>query len=291
MRILVIVNPVAGDQRAYRLLPKIKKWLSESPHEFFFSIPGSPKEIDSQIINATAQGMHAILLCGGDGTVHKALPAIAKTNIPFGLLPCGRGNDLARNIGLSAKLRKNCRLPSHPFFHKYDLPTINHIPFASIAYVGFDAEVNKLANDGKGYWGGKIGYIVCVLKALIKFRPFDIEITIDRQSWRERVMMVAMANGSYYGGGMKIAPEAMMDDGLLNVCIVKELSKWELLREFPKVFKGTHISNPNFIMKSGQTVKIVSDEDRAIYADGEYVGSLPAECVTGEQSIQIMFPR
>jgi diacylglycerol kinase family enzyme len=79
-----------------------------------------------------------------------------------------------------------------------------------------------------------------------------------------------------------------MVDGVLNICIVKEMSKWELLREFPKVFKGTHISNPNFVMKTGQKVKIQSDEHREIFADGEYVGNLPAECTVGNQTIQIM---
>jgi YegS/Rv2252/BmrU family lipid kinase len=287
MKLLLIINPLAG-KKALKLLPKIKRWLSQSPHEFSFSIPKSQDEMRLEIIKAAVEGINGILLCGGDGTVHEALPAIAETNLPFGLIPCGRGNDFARNIGLSINLRKYCILPIEPTFHKFDLPTINAIPFVSIACIGLDAEVNKLARDGKGYFGGKLGYIVCVLKALKKFRPFEIELTIDGQFWRDRVMMVTIANGPYYGGGMKIAPDAMMDDGVLNICIVKEMSKWELLREFPKVFKGTHIYNPNFVMKTGQKVKIKSDERREIFADGEYVGNLPADCTIGNQKIQIM---
>jgi diacylglycerol kinase (ATP) len=287
MKLFVIVNPRAG-KKALRLLPKIKRWLSQSPHEFSFSIPRSQDEMRLEITKAPSRGIHGILLCGGDGTVHEALPAIAETNLPFGLIPCGRGNDFARNIGLSMNFRKNRILPFDPTFHKYDLPTINTIPFVSIACIGLDAEVNKLAQDGEGYFGGKLGYIVCVLKALKTFRPFEIEMTIDGQFGRDRVMMVTIANGPYYGGGMKIAPDAMMDDGVLNICIVKEMSKWELLREFPKVFKGTHISNPHFTMKTGQKVKIQSDERREIFADGEYVGNLPAECTIGNQTIQIM---
>ncbi len=287
MKLFVIVNPIAG-KKALRLLPKIKRWLSQSPHEFSFSIPRSQNEMRLEIMKAPSRGVNIILLCGGDGTVHEALPAIAESNLPIGLIPCGRGNDFARNIGLSMNLRKNCILPFNPTFRKYDLPTINTIPFASIACIGLDAEVNKLAREGKGYFGGKLGYIVCVLKALKRFRPFEIEMTIDGQFWRDRVMMVTIANGPYYGGGMKIAPDAIMDDGVLNICIVKEMSKWELLREFPKVFKGTHISNPNFVMKTGQKVKIQSDEHREIFADGEYVGNLPAECTIGNQTIQIM---
>lgn len=287
MKLLVIVNPLAG-KKVLRNLPKIKRWLSKSPHKFSFSIPKSQEEMRLEITKAPFRGINGILLCGGDGTVHEALPAIAETNLPFGLIPCGRGNDFARNIGLSMNLRKHCIFPIDPTFHKFDLPTINTIPFVSIACIGLDAEVNKLAQDGDGYFGGKLGYIVCVLKALKKFRPFEVEITIDGQFWRDRVMMVTIANGPYYGGGMKIAPDAIMDDGVLNICIVKEMSKWELLREFPKVFKGTHIFNPHFIMKTGQKVKIQSDEHREIFADGEYVGYLPADCSIGNQTIQIM---
>ncbi len=287
MKLLVIVNPLAG-KKALRLFPQIKRWLLENPHEFSFRIPTSQDEMRFAITKAPSLGIQGILLCGGDGTVHEALPAIAEANLPFALIPCGRGNDFARNIGLSVNLGKKRILPFDPMCHQFDLPTVNAIPFVSIACIGLDADVNKLARDGKGYFDGKLGYIICVLKALKNFYPFEIEMTIDGQLWRDKVMMVTIANGPYYGGGMKIAPDAMMDDGVLNICIVKNMPKWELLREFPKVFKGTHISNPNFIMKTGQKVKIQSDEHREIFADGEYVGSLPAECTIGNQTIQIM---
>ena len=244
----------------------------------------------SEIVKASTQGLDAVLILGGDGTIHQALPAIVETNVPFGYLPCGRGNDFARNIGLSLNLKNNCRLPSHPSFHQFDLPRINNVPFVSIAYVGFDAEVNQLANDGKGYFGGPLGYIICVLKALKNFRPFEAEITIDDHCYRERVMMVSVANGPFYGGGMKIAPAANMHDGILNICIVKEIPKLELLQQFPKVFKGSHTSHPRVMMKSGRKIRLISDEDRKIFADGEYVGNLPAECTIGNQKIQMISP-
>ena len=288
MKILVITNPLAGAGKTLRLLPKIRQWLSASPHEFSFITPPSPEEMRLEIMKAADQGIEALLLIGGDGTVHQALPAIAETNIPFGYLPCGRGNDFARNIGLPSKLKESCSLPSNPSFHQVDLPRINHMPFVAVAYVGFAAEVNKLANDGRGYFGGTLGYIVCVLKALMNFRPFEVEITIDDLTWRERVMMVSVANAPFYGGGMKIAPDANMNDGVFDICIVQEISKFELLQQFPKVFKGTHIFHPRVLMKTGKKIRLVSDENREIFADGEYVGSLPGECTIGTQKIQIM---
>src|SRR4030066_1059197 len=143
-------------------------------------------------MKAADQRIEALLLNGGDGTVHQALRAIAETHSPFGFFPCGRGNDFARNIGLPSKLKKGCSLPSNPSFHQVDIPRINNNPFVAVAYVCFDSEVNKLANDGRGYFGGTLGYIVCVLKTLKNFRPFEVEITIDDLTWRERVMVVGV---------------------------------------------------------------------------------------------------
>ena len=291
MKILVITNPFAGGGKTLRLLPKIKHWLSKSLHEFSFVTTRSPDEMRLEIIKAPAQGINALLLMGGDGTVHLALPAIVEANLPFSYLPCGRGNDFARNIGLPMDLRNNCSIPSNPSFHQVDLPSINNIPFVAVAYIGFDAEVNRLANDKKGYFGGTLGYIVCVLKALRNFRSFEVQITIDDDTWKERVMMVTVANAPFYGGGMKIAPDADMNDGVFDICIVQEISKLELLRQFPKVFKGTHIFHPRIMMKTGRRVKLASDEVREVFADGEYVGALPAECTIGNQKIQIMSPQ
>ena len=95
MRILVIINPYAGNRKTIRLLPEIKKWLSQNPHEFIWRTTQSPGEMHTEILNAPSKQIDAILLVGGDGTVHEALPAVKKTNLPFGLIPCGRGNDFA----------------------------------------------------------------------------------------------------------------------------------------------------------------------------------------------------
>ncbi|MBM4340924.1 MAG: diacylglycerol kinase family lipid kinase [Deltaproteobacteria bacterium] len=291
MKILVIINPVAGSGKALRRLTGVKRWLSQSSHDFIYEISSTSDEMRSKIRGAPARGIDAIILSGGDGTVHQALPAIAETGLPFGYLPCGRGNDFARNIGLPPDLKSNCAFLSTPSFHRFDLPSINQkTPFVAVAYVGFDGEVNRLANAHKGYFGGTLGYIICVLKALKNFKPFEVEITIDGHTLRERVMMVSVANAPFYGGGMKIAPQAIMDDGVLDICIVKEISKFELLRQFPKVFKGTHVTHPRIMMAAGRTIKIVSNEERDLFADGEHAGKLPVECTVNNRTIRVLAP-
>jgi len=100
--------------------------------------------------------------------------------------------------------------------------------------------------------------------------------------------MVTVANAPFYGGGMKIAPDANMNDGIFDICIVKEISKLELLQQFPKVFKGTHVSHPRIMMKTGWRIKLVSDQHREVFADGEYAGNLPAECTIGDEQVKVM---
>jgi len=288
MKILTIINPNAGDGKTLRLLSKIKKALSRNPHEFQWQVTQTPGEMRGEINNAPSMGFDVILLVGGDGTVHEAFSAIKETGLPLGLIPCGRGNDFARNIGLTLNLERSCFIPAKPLFREIDLPTVNNIPYGSIACTGFDADVNRYARDKRGYFGGTPGYIICVIKALRAFRPFNAEIEIDDYHWGGPVMMIAAANGPFYGGGMKIAPDAKMDDRLLDVCIIKEVSKWELLRQFPKVFQGKHSTHPKVILKSCRNVRVISTEKREIFADGEYVGNIPGTVSIGKQRIQIM---
>jgi diacylglycerol kinase (ATP) len=290
LRILVLINPLAGNGKTLKQLRRVKSIVETSPHSFSWKIAASAAELRREIQKAPREGVECLLLMGGDGTVHEALPALRQGGLPFGLLPCGRGNDFARNIGLALDLRGNCLIPRQPFFWEIDVPLLNDRPFGSIACLGFDAEVNKFARDRKGFFGGTLGYVICVLKALRTFKPFEAEIKVDDLSWRGRVMMVAISNGPYYGGGMKIAPQARMDDGFFDVCIIEEVSKGELLRQFPKVFRGTHVTHSKVKLISGRRVAVSAEENREVFADGEYVGNIPCTAEFGEPRIRVLRP-
>jgi diacylglycerol kinase (ATP) len=290
MRILTIVNPTAARGKPLRLRPKLEKRLLETPHVFDWKVTKTAEEMRQLIRSAGSRGTDAILLIGGDGTVHEALPAILQAGLPFGIIPCGRGNDFARNIGLSLDIDENCQWPVDLRATPIDLPLVNGQPFGSIACVGFDALVNRLARDKTGQLGGTAGYIVCVLKALRIFHPLEVEVKVDDFVWRGKAMMVAVANGPYYGGGMKIAPQARMDDGLFDVCLIQEVSKAELIREFPKVFRGTHTRHPAVLIRSGRMVKISGPDSEDVFADGELAGHLPAVCSLSEKKIAVLRP-
>ena len=272
------------------MLPRIKQMAQKTGHHYNWNITGTAEEMQNLIITAPAAGMETVFLLGGDGTIHQALPALTKSNLPLGLIPLGRGNDFARNVGLPLDYKKN---PIFSVNHKcitIDSPLVNGIPFVSIASVGFDALVTQLAGSNKGFFSGTPGYVVCVLRALKRFSPVEVKVTVDDFSWQGRIMLIAVANGPYYGGGMKIAPQASMNSGEFSVCIVKEISKLNLLREFPKVFLGKHTTHAKVLIKSGISVTIEGDEDYDVCADGETVGKLPARCEIMGKKIKVIVP-
>jgi diacylglycerol kinase (ATP) len=147
----------------------------------------------------------------------------------------------------------------------------------NIAGVGFDASVAQRINDGFRFLKGTTAYLAAVLQCLASYRPVRLTIAVDGETFETSAMLCAVANARYYGGGMKIAPNASVDDGLIDVVVVGGISKPEFLRQFPRVFKGTHLSHPAVKCLRGRTVRIDSSEPIPVLADGEIVGLPPAE--------------
>jgi YegS/Rv2252/BmrU family lipid kinase len=290
MKILAVVNPFSSAGKTSKLLPYFKSLTSDSFHQFDWQLFDSKEKMSSAILSAKSLEFDAIMVAGGDGTISNALPDVIKTGLPICYLPCGRGNDFARNVGIPLDIKKALSYPSEPKIKHIDLPTVNDVPFGSTAYIGVDTKVTELANRPNRLFKGKIGYNFYVLKALFNFDPFEIEIITDDDIWKGRIMMVVIANGSDYGGGMKIAPDAVIDDGILNLCIVKETSKLKLIRQFPKVFSGNHTSDPNVILKSGKQILIKADRHHKVFADGEYIQDLPVTITIKKQSLPVLMP-
>lgn len=288
MRLLGLVNPHAGGGAALRQLARLRV-SGSGDHDLEWVVTASAEEARELILAAAADGTEGVVLVGGDGTVHGVLDALAEARLPCGVVPVGRGNDFLRNLDAGRWDRetlRNRRLRER----QVDLPIVNGMPFASVACVGFDALVNRLARERAGYLGGTAGYVVCVLRALVAFRPFEAEVTVDDWSWSGAITLVAVANGPCYGGGMRIAPAAEMDDGALDVCIVAEVSRGRLLREFPRVFRGAHTNRPGVVMRRGRMVRVVTESPRDIFADGEAVGSTPALWSFDRRALRVLVP-
>jgi diacylglycerol kinase (ATP) len=289
MRLLALVNRRAGGGSALRCA---ERWQAACnlPHDVEWVVTESPADTCNRIRQAAARGTEGIVLVGGDGTVHSALGALVEEGMPFGVLPAGRGNDFVRNLGAASREAGGLLTRDRLRVCHLDLATAGGVPYGSVACVGFDAEVNRLAREGAGYLRGTAGYVVCVLRALARFRPFEVEVEVDGWRWQGAITLVAVANGPCYGGGMRIAPQARMDDGVLDVCIVSAVPRATLLREFPKIFRGAHTSHPACIIRSGRSVTVRDGSEHEVFADGESVGNTPVQFAVQHGRLRVLQP-
>ena len=287
MRLLGLANPDAAGGRALRRLARLRAEPSVR-HEVDWVVTRDGAEAGR--IVRTARAVDGAVLLGGDGTVHTALGALADTGLPFGVVPAGRGNDFVRNLGLRPRVAETLLRAANLVVRHCDLAQVNGVPFANIASVGFDAVVNRLAYEGAGVLGGTAGYVICVLRALATLRPVAASITVDDWRWSGEITMVAVANGPCYGGGMRIAPDAALDDGLLDVCVVRRVSRATLLRHFPRVFRGEHTRHPDVIVRRGASVRVETEHPEDVYADGEWSGQTPASWTVQRRGLRVLVP-
>ncbi|MDP8206757.1 MAG: diacylglycerol kinase family lipid kinase [Candidatus Electryonea clarkiae] len=290
MNILVLVNPTAGGGRTMKLLPSVKLWLAETPHSFEFKISGSREDIIRTTEDAVEKNYDAILAFGGDGTFHDIVSFAKEDGPAFGLIPGGRGNDFVRNLNYPKELKNICQGFGNPVFRKIDLPSVNGIPFLSIAGAGIDGEISREVRDGKCRMGGTICYIWYLLKTLVSYKAMQLEIELDGKRINEFAILAAVANGSYFGGGMQLVPEAKMDDGWLDLIILRNMSKLKIMRKFPMIYSGSHIPDVDIVLHRAKKISIKSDREAELYADGEPLTNLPATFEIGQIQLRVIVP-
>lgn len=225
----------------------------------------------------------ALVVVGGDGMVSLAVNTVAQTSIPFAVVPAGTGNDLARGLGIPiGEIAESVEhligaLTREP--ERLDLGRITSSDgstvrwFASILSAGFDAVVNERAN-AMTWPKGKSRYTLALLRELFAFQPVEYQLTVSGTTRTEKAMLISVANNTSMGGGMKVTPDASMRDGLLDVFVLRPLSKFRFLRLFPRVFAGTHVGEPEVFIERCTQVTIDAPGIVA-YADGERVWKLP----------------
>jgi len=233
-----------------------------------------------------ADGVEALVVCGGDGMVHIAVQAIAGTSTRLGLIPAGTGNDVARYFDLP---RKDPRAAAERVLagrtRTVDLARSGSQYFTTVLCAGFDAVVNERANT-MTWPKGQMRYNLATLAELRTFRPLPYTLDLDGQTRSLEAMMVSIGNGPSFGGGLRIAEGAVLDDGLLDVVIIKPMSKGALVRTYPKLFKGTHTSHPAYEHHRVRSVTVAAP-GIVSYADGERFGALPltVECAPGALTV------
>jgi len=278
----LLVNPTSGKGRGGRLLDPVADRLRLSGIDVDVVVGRDADEAFDRLRNRVAAGVDGVVAVGGDGLLNLALQVVAGTDVPLGIVPAGTGNDIARALGLAlddpvAAVDLAVAGRTRPV----DLGRASGRWFAGVLGSGFDSMVNERAN--RLTWpSGRSRYNLAILAELRTFKPVPYTLELDGETWQTEAMLVAVGNGPSYGGGMRVCPDALLDDGLLDVTVLGPISKLEFLRVFPTVYKGTHVDHPAVTVRRAHQVSIASPGVTA-YADGERVSVLPVhiEAVPG----------
>jgi YegS/Rv2252/BmrU family lipid kinase len=225
----------------------------------------------------------SVVAIGGDGTVNEVACGLAGGVIPMGCIPSGSGNDYARSVGIPKDVKGALRRILEGKTRTIDAARLNGRGFIISSGIGFDGEVARVTNEAfyKRWLNrmrlGSLSYVITVLRLLVSYKTSAVTIQIDDKTFSyPSVWLIAIANMPYYGGGMKICPDAKFDDGQFQLCIVDGITRLELLMFFPRVFQGTHISHPAVHLLTGSQLSIRSERPLSIHADGEWAGTTPA---------------
>jgi YegS/Rv2252/BmrU family lipid kinase len=273
----VIVNPAAGGGRAGRALDGVHTSLERLGLEHRIQVTRSLDHARQLARSAAAAGETAVAF-GGDGLIGAVADALRDSDGLLGVLPGGRGNDFARALGIPLDPRAACQVLASGPTRSLDLGEVNGRTFVGIASCGVDADANRIANRSLRM-GGNLVYSYAALRALAQWRPAAFTITID--SGRSHTLTgytIAVANSSSYGGGMRLAPAARLDDGLLEIVVIAHMTKLRFLRLLPTVFWGGHVNHAGVEVLQGRSIEIVASRPLEVYADGDPIAQLPA-CV------------
>lgn len=274
--LLLIVNPTAGAGRSRQVLPRIERALDARRCTFRVEASRSLSHGVELALGATESNELPVVV-SGDGLIGAVGGALAGTGATMGLIPAGRGNDLARGLGIpdDPELAVECLLTGS--VSQLDVGEANGERFLGIASVGFDSVANRIANEVR-FLNGKPVYAWGALRALAGWKPARFTLKEGGGETRVTGYTVAVANNGYYGGGMKMAPDADPTDGLLDVVTIGEVGRLGFIANLPRVFRGTHVRRPEVVSVHRTTaIEISASRPFTMYADGDPLTDLPAK--------------
>ncbi|MFE9726231.1 diacylglycerol kinase [Streptomyces sp. NPDC005794] len=292
--ITLFVNPTAGSGRGARAAQPAASALRDAGFSVRTVLGEDADDALRRAREAVAAGTGALIAVGGDGMMSLALQAVAGTSTPLGVVAVGTGNDFARALGLpvrdpAAAGRLAAEALKAGTVRAIDLGRVGERWFGSVLASGFDSRVNDRGNRMR-WVGGRFTYDLAILAELAAFRPIPYRVRLDGGPVTEiEAALIAVGNGTTYGGGMRICADAVMDDGLFDVTVVGDCGRATLLTVFPKVYRGTHLGHPAVTVHRVSSIEL-SAAGVTAYADGEPFGALPvhATCVPG--AVRVLAP-
>lgn len=289
MPLTLLVNPTSAGGRSLKLLPRIEVALDARRAAFRVEKTRN-LEHGVELALAAVELSEVPVVVGGDGLLGAIGGALAGSEVPLGLIPAGRGNDLARSLGIPTEPEAAVEAILAGRSRRIDVGEANGKRFLGIASVGFDSECNRLANETH-FLRGNLVYAYSMPRTLIGWRTARFTIAVGEERRRLSGYFVAVANNSVYGGGMWIAPEAEIDDGLFDVVAIEEVGKLRFLRGLPRVLKGTHLDNEEVSVFRAPRLQIEASRPFPVYADGDHLTDLPVSLRVLPRALSILIPR
>lgn len=271
-----IVNPVSAAGKCFERFKEAERYLSRhgiKGKALLTEHSGHGVELSKQ---ALSEGADCIVVVGGDGSIREVSSEIIGTDTKFCIFPFGSGNDFAKAIEIPDEPEKAAEQLISGSVHEIDAASVNGVPFMNVAGFGFDVEVLVQTEKYKKRMGGKTSYMFGLIEALTHLKAHKIRYTVDGKIKEEKALIASVGNGKYIGGGMCIHPNAIADDGLLEVCIVKDMKKRKILPALMKLLKGKHLALPVVEYFRTTEIDIECDDEMIVQLDGELIEKTPA---------------
>jgi YegS/Rv2252/BmrU family lipid kinase len=288
MPIALLVNPSSAGGRALKLLPRVEAAFDAQRVVFRVQRTKDLPQGVEQALRAIEAGEVPVVM-SGDGLVGAVGGAMAGSETPLGIVPGGRGNDLARVLGIPDDPEGAVAILLGGLSRRIDVGEVNGKRFLGIVSVGFDSEANRVANE-TAFLRGNLVYAYAAVRTLIGWKPARFTIKVGEAAQTVRGYSVSVANSRAFGGGMYIAPDAELDDGEFDVVSVGAVGKLRFVGNLPKVFKGTHVEEDEVQVIRARRLELSANRPFPVYADGEHLTDLPASLKVLPQALTVLAP-
>jgi YegS/Rv2252/BmrU family lipid kinase len=288
MPLALLVNPSSAGGKTLKLLPKVEQVLDSRRVEFRVQRTKGLEHGVEQALRAIEAGEVPVVM-SGDGLLGAVGGAMAGSETPLGIIPGGRGNDLARVLGIPDDPEAATEVVLAGHSRRIDVGEANDKRFLGIVSVGFDSEANRRANETH-FLHGNLVYAYAALRTLLGWKPARFTIRVGEERTRISGYSVSVANSSTFGGGMRIAPNASLDDGEFDVVTVGEVGKLRFVRNLPKVFKGAHIEEDDVHVFRASRLELTASRPFPVYADGEHLTDVPASLRMLPRALSVLVP-
>ena len=290
MKLKMIFNPMAGRGRARKQIGRAIAYLNERDAEVDCVPSSSPADLTRIAAESSREDWDRVVVCGGDGSLHLAVREFDLQRGTLALLPLGSGDDFARVCGIPRTVTAACDAILYGKVREVDVATANGLRYLGVAGLGFDSEVAEYANENAKFLRGSLIYLYAIFRVLPRFTPRRVTMTTEAGTRAEEIMFACVGNSRQYGGGIRITPDAQVDDGQLDLCLVHRTSRAQLLKTLPRAYTGSHVKSPFVETARGTQFTFESEHPMEVYADGERLTRTPVTFALAEGKLRIVVP-